>query len=171
MSIKNDLDELKKEIKPVIPTKRRLLKWTIALCVIVVGLTTVFAVTGWFQEGVQVSRQEFGPKEMLRKYEWFKDAASMLDKKRADIAVYHSRIGALIKSYENVSRTEWPRDDREQIGLWYTEVAGVKASYNALAAEYNSQMTKFNWRFANKGMLPKGADDPLPREFKPYVTQ
>lgn len=45
-----------------------------------------------------------------------------------------------------------------------------KPSYNSLAADYNSQMAKFNWRFANKGDLPPGATDPLPREFKPYVS-
>lgn len=53
---------------------------------------------------------------------------------------------------------------------WSQEVAGIKASYNSLAAEYNSQMSKFNWQFAEKGKLPPGATDPLPREFKPYVT-
>jgi len=32
-------------------------------------------------------------------------------------------------------------------------------------------MAKFNWAFANVGELPKGADRPLPREFKPYETK
>src|SRR3990167_6246123 len=98
---------------------------------------------GWFGEAARVTQEEFGPRAMLEKYETYKDFA----------------------------RQKWPREDREQYNVWSSEVAGVKASYNTLAAEYNAQMAKFNWRFANVGELPKGADKPLPREFKPYITQ
>ena len=63
---------------------------------------------------------------------------------------------------------QWPREDREQFNLWEQEVAGIKASYNMLAADYNAQMAKFNWAFAERGKLPEGATDPLPREYKPY---
>jgi len=62
-------------------------------------------------------------------------------------------------------------DVREQVGLWQSEVAGITASYNALAADYNAQMSKINYRFCNVGDLPRGATDPLPREFKPYQTK
>jgi hypothetical protein len=75
------------------------------------------------------------------------------------------------KTYAKLERQKWPREDREQYNVWSSEVAGVKASYNSLAAEYNAAMAKFNWRFANAGDLPKGADKPLPREFKTYVNQ
>lgn len=71
-------------------------------------------------------------------------------------------------TYEGVKRLDWPKEDREQYNLWTSEVAGVRASYNALAAEYNSQMSKFNWRFTNAGQLPEGATETLPREYKPY---
>ena len=63
------------------------------------------------------------------------------------------------------------KTDREQMYVWMSEVAGIKANYNQLAAEYNANMAKFNWAFANKGQLPIGAEVPLPREFKPYTTQ
>ena len=108
---------------------------------------------------------------MLEKYEWFKDAAAQLDKKQADITVYNGRITEMNTTYKDLARQNWPREDREQYNIWSSEVAGVKASYNTLAAEYNAQMAKFNWRFANAGDLPKGADKPLPREFKPYIAQ
>lgn len=55
------------------------------------------------------------------------------------------------------------------MSIWQAEVAGVKASYNSLAAEYNAQMAKINWRFCNRGQLFKGADEPLPREFALYL--
>lgn len=126
---------------------------------------------GWFGEAAKVTKQEFGPKAMLKKYEWFKDAAAQLEKKKADVTVYESRIKSMNEIYKNLSREKWPREDREQYNIWQSEVAGVKASYNQLAAEYNSQMAKFNWRFANVGDLPEGAEKPLPREYKEYTIQ
>lgn len=146
---------------------------------LILGTLLVFSVVigvvgyglGWFSEAAQVAQEEFGPRAMLEKYEWFKDAAAQLDKKRADIRVYKSRISHMKEDYKDVKRLDWPRSDREQFNLWRTEVAGVIASYNGLAAEYNSQMAKFNWRFANRGELPQGATEPLPREFKPYLSE
>jgi len=119
-------------------------------------------------EAADVAHEEFGPRELLRKYEWFKDASSQLDKKKSDIKVYETRLKTMSDTYEGVKRIDWPKEDREQYNLWTSEVAGVRASYNTLAAEYNSQMSKFNWRFTNAGQLPEGATETLPREFKPY---
>lgn len=141
---------------------------------VVFGIIALMAVgwgLGWFGEATQVAHDEFGPKALLAKYEWFKDAAANLEKKQADITVYDGRMKAMDGTYKGVPRQKWAREDREQYNVWTSEVAGVKASYNQLAADYNAQMAKFNWRFANAGELPKGADIPLPREFKPYVTQ
>ncbi len=138
-----------------------------------VMLLTVILLSGcdWFRESKQVAQEELGPKELLRKYEWFKNASSQLDKKQADIKVYQKRITTMSKDYVDLPRNKWPREDREQYNLWQSEVAGIKASYNTLAAEYNSQMSKINWRFTNVGELPKGAENPLPREFKPYQEE
>lgn len=123
---------------------------------------------GWFGEAAQVAHEEFGPRATLTKYEWFKDASAQLDRKKNDIGVFSAKQEELKKAYEGIPRPQWPRTDLEQYNQWASEIAGVKASYNDLAAEYNAEMAKFNWAFANKGMLPKGAKDPLPREFKPY---
>jgi hypothetical protein len=135
------------------------------------GLSTVGCFTRLVSETTSVAFDEFGPKAALEKYEWLKDASAQLDKKKADIAVYKSRFAALEASYKGEPRSKWAKDDREQHSIWASEVSGVIASYNGLAAEYNAQMAKFNWRFANVGDLPKGADVPLPREFKPYATE
>jgi len=128
------------------------------------GVWAVGSVFGWFGEAARVARQEFGPKAVLQKYEWFKDAAAQLDKKRADIEVYGSRLKGMESDYDGVPRREWDRTDKEQMSIWQAELAGVKASYNSLAAEYNAQMSKFNWSFANAGELPAGATEVLPSE-------
>ncbi len=73
------------------------------------------------------------------------------------------------KTYAETPRINWPRTDLEQYNLWTTELAGVIAAYNSLAAEYNAQMAKENWAFCNVGDLPAGATEPLPREFAAYM--
>ena len=122
-------------------------------------------------EAVDVAVDEAGPRALLKKYQWFKDASAQLDKKTADIKVYDARFKSMEEGYKGQRRSEWAREDREQFNLWSSELAGIKASYNGLAAEYNSAMAKINWAFCNQGDLPKGADVPLPREYKPYVVQ
>ncbi len=146
-------------------------KAIIALFIIGTVVSAIGYGLDWFREVAQVAQEEFGARELLVKYEWFKDTSAQLDKKVADIQVYAARLGSIAESYGNVPRKEWAKEDREQYNIWMSEVAGVKASYNSLAAEYNAQMAKFNWRFANAGELPKGADVPLPREFKPYTNE
>lgn len=116
-----------------------------------------------------VVQQEIDPAVLLQKYSWFKDASAALDKKVADISVYNSKLKSLTDIYGPAR--EWPRDVREQAAIWASELAGIKASYNSLAAEYNSQMSKINWAFTNLGQLPKGATTPLPREYKPYTVE
>jgi hypothetical protein len=126
--------------------------------------------TGGAADAAKVVKQEIYPTALLKKYEWFKDASAALDKKRADIGVYTTRLTALEKAYEGQRRSAWPRDDREQYSIWQSELSGVKASYNSLAADYNAQMSKINWAFANVGQVPP-SESPLPREYKPYETQ
>jgi hypothetical protein len=140
-----------------------------ALRVVGAGLTAFGFFTGAANNAVAVAKKEFYPDAMLRKYEWFKDAAAALDKKQADIRVYDTRLKSLGETYAGVPRTGWARDDREQWSIWASEVAGVKASYNGLAAEYNANMVKFNYKFTNVGDLPPGASTPLPREYRPYI--
>lgn len=142
-------------------------KWAPMLGGVLLILSVAGYAAGWFSEAAQVARDEFGPREALRKYEWFKDAAAQLDKKRADIGIYQDQIASYAADYGE-ARSKWPRDIRREAGQRRVELLGVRASYNSLAAEYNAQMAKFNYRFANVGELPAGATEPLPREFKPY---
>lgn len=125
---------------------------------------------GWFSEAATVAQDEFGPRETLKKYSWFKDAAAQLEKKLADIEVYETRVKLMEDNYKGADRKSWDRTDKETMNQWQTEMVGVKASYNSLAGEYNANMAKFHWSFAEAGKLPPGAETPLPREFKLYVT-
>lgn len=144
-------------------TAWRVVKWFTIFGLFVLLLGAIGNGLGWFHQATTVVAEEFSPREMLRKYEWFKEASAQLDKKQADIALYHTRMAAMPPD-----RATWDRTDKETFAQWQSELLGVTASYNALAADYNAQMAKINWRFANAGMLPQGATEPLPREFKPY---
>lgn len=123
----------------------------------------------WTGDAADTAFNEFSASALLEKYEWFKDAAAQLDKKFADIGVYEYRLLLMKESNDNAPRNMWEREDREQFNVWASEIAGVIASYNSLAAEYNSNMSKGNWDFTNVGNLPQGATTTLPREFREYI--
>lgn len=115
-------------------------------------------------EAGAVAQKELGAAALLKKYEWFKNAAAQLDKKRADIRIYQKQI-------QVGAGKATDRFTQDRVFQWETELMGVKASYNNLAAEYNAQMAKINWRFTNVGQLPAGASEPLPESFKPYTEE
>jgi len=148
-----------------------LMKWIIICGTgLALSLVLVGSIAGWFSDASATAQKEFGVSALLKKYEWFKDASAQLDAKQADIGVYQSRIDGLKAEYPDTPRTKWAREDREQYSIWSSEVAGIRASFNGLAADYNSEMSKANWAFTNVGQLPRGAEKPLPREYKPYET-
>lgn len=133
-----------------------------------VGMSAMNFTCGAVNNAATVAKKEFYPDALLKKYEWFKNASAELDKKQADIAIYTNKIGSMKKDYNGQKRSSWDRTDKETFNIWEQELAGIKASYNGLAAEYNAQMVKFNWKFCNIGNLPPGAENPLPKEYKPY---
>ncbi len=141
------------------------------LCLLL-GSCFVFClgVAGCLTKTTEVALREVAPDTLLHRYEWFKDVAATLDARKASIQVYERRFQRLKEAYNGKSRSDWSRADQEQSNLWEQEVAGIRASFNSLAAEYNSAMSKINWRYCNQGDLPKGADVPLPREFKIYES-
>lgn len=122
--------------------------------------------------GINTAYQQFKPEELLRKYEWFKDASAQCEAKSADLQVYEQRFADLKSSYgaDSLKRRNWARDDVDQWNIWQSEYTGIKASYNDLASQYNAAMAKFNYAFCNKGSMPDGSMQPLPREYKPYIN-
>jgi hypothetical protein len=137
--------------------------------VVVTVLGVAASMLGVFGETAQVAREEFGPRAALQKYEWFKDAVSTLDEKKATLAAFEQREKEHLAAYEGVPRVDWPRDARQQFSQWRTERSGIAAIYNSLAAEFNAAHAKINWRFADVGNLPKGQAEALPRDFRQYI--
>ena len=112
------------------------------------------------QDAKETAYNEFKVSTLLKKYEYFKDLSAAIDKKRADIEVYQTEISSYNKD-----------DDKFYIEQRKSELLGIIAMHNQLCAEYNSAMSKFNYRFTNVGDLPEGAVEPLPREYKPYINR
>jgi len=140
------------------------------LIILLISIAFIFTNCRYGNNAADTLYNQTKASALLKKYEWFKDASAQLDKKIADIAVYEEKNKSLMESYAGLKRSEWARDDREQLSIWMAELAGVKSSYNGLAAEYNSQMSKINWSFCNIGTLPSGATQPLPKSYKPYIS-
>ena len=161
-----NMDDYSKEAED--NPKRFIFKLILFIFTIVVFISILGYAVSWFFEAGEVAREQFGPRAMMEKYEWFKDSSAQLEAKLATIEAYKARTKSIEEAYGSISRIEWPRSDREQYNQWKAEVAGVITSFNNLAAEYNSQMSKFNYRFTEAGDLPRGASKPLPRGFKPY---
>lgn len=125
----------------------------------------------WCSKTAEVVQDEVGPRALLDKYMWLKDAHAQLEKKQADIKVYQVGLNNISAQYYKIPRNKWAREDRDAYNIRSTEVAGVIASYNDLAAQYNAKMSEVNWKFTNVGDLPRGASEPLPREYAPYRTE
>lgn len=130
---------------------------------------------GWCNDAVETTTTQFKPSVMLEKYSWFKDASAQLDAKVANLNAYPVRFESMRQSYgaDSSNRAKWAREDREQYNIWESEFLGLKQSYNELAATYNAQMAKWNYKFTNRGDMPAGAeyDKVLPKEYKPYLYQ
>lgn len=105
-------------------------------------------------ETVAVVNQQYGPRAAVVKYEWFKDAATQLDRKKRDIENFQQASTSACSGAVT-------RQDKEDCRLARTELLGLQSSYNDLAAQYNANMSKVNWQFASAS---------LPREIAPYTN-
>lgn len=133
-----------------------LFKLVVSFTLLVVFIGVIGYGAGWFSEAGDVAQKQFGPSASLVKYEWFKDASNALEAKSKDITVYEERLKSLEKQYEGVARKDWAREDREAYNQQFAEIAGLKASFNRIVREYNSNSEKFNWSYANtEGNVPR----------------
>ena len=64
-------------------------------------------------DAANVAHNEFGASALLKKYEWFKDAAYQLEAKSQNIQVYNEKISSMRKDYEGVPRKDWDRTDKD----------------------------------------------------------
>lgn len=116
--------------------------------VVVLGVTGYFL--GWFGEGMQVAREEFGPRAMLKKYEWFISQANGIEKMDRDIALFQNRVTAIEKQFESYGdKSKWSPDVRIQYNMAVeaarTDSLAVTSQRNGLVQEYNAASEKFNW--------------------------
>lgn len=139
---------------------------------LLIGMIVLMALAGcrYARNAADTAYNQFSPSALLAKYESFKNMAAAIDAKDADILVAKIRLTGMEDMYKGTARKDWPRQDLEQYNQWSSEVAGIIMSYNSLAGDYNANMAKLNYSFCNTGTLPKGADTPLPREFRAYKT-
>ena len=126
-----------------------------------IALTVISFTCNWFSDGAKTIQKEFAPSALLNKYEQFKNLSAAIDKKRADIDMYREEIKGMSG---NDKDDKYYREQRK------SELMGIIAKHNQLCEEYNSAMSKFNYRFTNKGDLPATNLEPLPREYKPYIN-
>src|SRR5678816_4764567 len=77
----------------------RIFGYVVLIVIALVLFSLIGSVLGWFGQAKQVAEQEFSPRALFDRYQWFKDAAAQLDKKRADISVYNQRIKAMDTDY------------------------------------------------------------------------
>jgi len=135
-------------------------KIVLIVVAVFIGLFVIKTCNFFTRDAVDVAKEEFSPSAMLEKYEWFKNASAELDKKEKDIEVYQANINQMVEDYEDVKRKDWDRTDKEQLNQWRIELAGIKASYNSLVAEYNAQSSKFNWQ---------KFEGEIPKEYKKFI--
>ena len=142
--------------------------WGLALCAV---LLTGCNALRWSHEASEVTYQQVRPQELLRKYERFKEVRAALDAKRASIEQFRSVLAATRADYAGTPMKDWPLDARETFQQRRAELHGMIASFNLLAADFNSAMSKENYRFCDVGRMPEGLEgmEPLPRKYVPYM--
>ncbi len=121
-------------------------------------ISTLLFIMGYCSNGAQVAMKEYSPSAMLKKYEYFKDMSAAIDSKRANIDLQRQALEMYSREDPNYQITQ-------------AELLGIISIHNDLCSEYNSAMSKFNYRFCNKGTLPESNLTPLPKEMKPYINK
>lgn len=162
-----DMDDLKDYIK----RNRKSGLWIFGAFLTFLMISVVgFAAVNFVRGMAVVGQQELSPVALNDKYEWFKNVYASMDAKKASIDVFDDEAQSLVELYGD-NASEWPRDVRQDATQSRTEVRGMKASYNRLAAEYNAEMSKWHTRFVNMGRLPEGGGGEIPRNVANYEYQ
>lgn len=132
--------------------------------VLSLGLRACGFASGWMDDAQKTAHKEFDASALLKKYEDFKNLSAAIDEKRSEIEMYQAEIADMEKEKST------DRDDKFYIQQRKSELFGLISMHNSLCADYNSAMSKFNYRLCNKGDMPASNLEPLPREIKPYIN-
>jgi len=117
---------------------------------IVLGITGY--ALGWFGEAAQVAKEEFGPRAMLDKYEWFINQANSVEKMDRDVTLYENRVKSIEQQYAGYGKNmaQWPPHIQVQYNREKQQaredLIAVASQRNNLVRDYNSQSEKFNWK-------------------------
>jgi hypothetical protein len=116
----------------------------------------------WCGDAAQVTRDEFGPKAMIQKYEWFKEQSAAIKKMDQDIVLFEKRSVSVVSQYKDYGqdKTKWPMDIRLQYNRAKEQarddLMAVVSQRNNLVKEYNAAGSKFNWKpFATDPSAPQ----------------
>lgn len=137
-------------------------KYIIFIILGIIGLMFLGVCGRYCNDASETVFKETKASTVLVRYEWFKDAYNQLQAKKADIEVQKATIAAMDKKYVGVKPNDWSTADVNNYNTAVQALAGIKMSYNSLAAEYNSNMSKVNYVFCK----PTEGREALPQEFK-----
>lgn len=150
------------EVDPEGTSKSMVWKFVFFIIALVVVVSAVGYVFGWFGEAATVVQEEFGPRAALKKYEWFIDQANRVEKMDQDIKMFEGRVTNVDSQYKTYGddRAKWPphisvqfNRERQQAR---EDLIAVASQRNNLVREYNSQSEKFNWKlFQTRPDKPK----------------
>jgi uncharacterized coiled-coil DUF342 family protein len=140
---------------------------------LVLMIPLLFGVVGccaYIDDAQRTAFQETKASTLLKRYEWFKDAANVLVKLQADVEIYNAQIKEAERDLDTATGGAERFAIREQVNQWRRERAGIKATYNSLASEYNSNMEKINYRFTNVDFVP-ASEQALPGKFATLISE
>lgn len=125
-------------------------------------MTKVFAAIGAFLTMIclffvlnltGVICNEYSPDRMLKKYEWFKDQSTQLQQLQSRIKSTEKRLADFKVTY-GADVNKWGWETKDEYNRVQTVLQGYLEQYNYMAAEYNSQSSKFNWK-SFEGKIPE----------------
>ena len=124
--------------------------WGIIPTLILLGL--IGTVAGWFGEGAQVAREEFGPRAAVFKYEWFHDKHENIKSVKSKVKIAQDAV----KSFTDSAgpRTSWTFEDKNEMSRLSAVLNATQNILTEMVSEYNSNSKKFNHKVFRDAQLP-----------------
>ena len=76
----------------------------------IIFLSILSYALGWVGETAKVTKEEFGPKAALKKYEWFINQANYIKEAKTKIEVFEKRVKSVDAEYKAYGEdlSKWP---------------------------------------------------------------
>lgn len=140
--------------------------WLLLAIIGLMFLSIVYWSSAYYSDAQNTVFNQTKASAVLKKYEWFKSAAAQISALDASIKIQQKTV-----TFLESERATWTRDDKQNWHQATVELAGIKAGYNNLVAEYNAAMASANWKFCNIGDLPAGATEVMRKEYAIYKDE